>query len=432
MITQEDRLWSALDKTRGLAPFGFELFDLIASVGLLAKLQAEQFAEIYKSPKSVQSKLLADALVDLEAQIQKDLFAAVAVNQVPAELIQAVVYLVDEVEDFSQLGESLLRWAAESTGRKSGEFAISLSLADLIAAFFAAESPGTVYDGAAGLGRLAAHVPHKDLVLADINRSVWSLGTKLLLLQDIVANYQLRDSLVAKSTSVQADLVVMQPPWSVRLSPPQLKEVAKAPYIVTDKGQRLPTSAGDALWVQLALYNANDSGKVLLVLPPGYLFRGGYDAKCRAYLLEHDLVETVVALPDRLHANTAIPTVLLFLNKAKSKEQTGVVRFVDASHLGAMKKLQRVFSQEDIVEIVDLIKGHRPTSKHYEEVLLPNIHKNNNILNVRHYISEDEEIELPSLEEELVSLQRAQQNSQAANSRLDALLAHPLLKERQE
>ncbi len=431
MIKQEAQLWSALEKLRGLASFDIGLFDLIASVGLLAKSHPELFAEIYKSPKSVQSQLLADALADLETPESKGLFSAAPIKQLPAELVQAVVYLVAEVEDFAQLADSLLSWVAERGGKKSGEVATSLSLAELAAALFAKEPAGTVYDGAAGLARLATHVPHKGLELSEINRSVWSLGSKLLKLRDIQANYQLRDSLVAKAPSAKADLVVMQPPWSVRLQPQQLKELAKAPYIVADKGQKPPTSAGDALWVQVALFHANESGKVLLVLPPGFFFRGGYDAKFRAYLLEHDLVEVVVALPARLHANTSIPTVLLLLNKAKPKEQAGIVRFVDATHLGS-GKMQCVLSADEIASIVDLVQGKQSDSKHYKEVLLPDIYKNNNSLNVRHYTYEDEAIELPSLDEELASLDEVRQRFQAAQSRLDELLAHPLLKEQQE
>jgi type I restriction-modification system DNA methylase subunit len=211
MNKQEAQLWSALGKLRGLASFDIELFDLIASVGLLAKWQPEPFVEIYKSPKSVQSQLLAEVLADLETSESKGLFNAASIKLLPAELIQAVVYLVAEVEDFAQLSESLLKWISQTTGRRSGEFMISLSLAELAAALFAKEPAGTVYDGAAGLARLAANVPHKDLELSEINLSVWSLGAKLLKLNDIEANYQLRDSLVAKTPSVKADLVVMQP-----------------------------------------------------------------------------------------------------------------------------------------------------------------------------------------------------------------------------
>jgi hypothetical protein len=77
------------------------------------------------------------------------------------------------------------------------------------------------------------------------------------------------------------------------------------------------------------------------------------------------------------------------------------------------------------------VQGKQPDSKHYKEVLLPDIHKNNNSLNVHLYTYKDEVIELPSLEEELGRLAEAKQGFQAAQTRLDELLAHPLLKEQQ-
>ena len=422
MVKQEKKLWLAMDKLRGFASFDIELFDFIASVGLLAKQQPESFAEVYKCPKSKQRDLLISALADLAASETAELFNTIFIKQYSPELIQTVVYMVSEVDDFGQLAESLSQWISETGGKRNGEITTSPSLVKLFAALFANEAAGSVFDGAAGLANLAVGVSHKELRLAEINRSTWSLGVKLLKLKDVTASYQCHNSLVAKVPSQMADLVVMQPPWGLRLQPRELKDLAKAPYIAVDKGKKIPTSAGDALWIQLALFHANDSGKVLMALPPGFFFRGGYDAKCREYLLEHDLVEAVVALPERLNSFSSISTVLLLLNKAKPKEQEGIVRFVDATHMGS-GKTQRIFSADEITSIVDFVRGSLSVSKYAKEVLLPQIYKNDNNLNVRNYTYEEVVLEVPNLAEELAKLEKAKRTFQEAQSRLDELLS---------
>lgn len=423
MFQQDSKLRSEMEKVRGFAPFDIELYDLIASVGLLAKLQPELYAGVYKSPKSLQAEALADALGCIEVSDKEELFGAAYIRTLSSELIQKVVYMISEVEDFSQLAETLVRWIAETSGKQSGEAITSSSLVELISALVADEVAGTVYDGSAGLANLATGVQHKKLILSEVNRATWSLGSKLLLLKEIVADYQCHNSLVIKGPSLQADLVVMQPPWGLRLQSQQLKDVVKkAPFVVTEKGKKIPTSAGDALWVQLALFHANDSGKVLLALPPGFFFRGGYDAKCRAYLLEHDVVEAVIALPERLNSFSSISTVLLILNKAKSKKQEGIVRFVDASRMGSGKS-QCVFNADEIASIVDLVQGKLPESKNYKEVLLPEIYKNDNNLNVRHYTYEEEVLEVPSLSKELDRLEKAKKKAIEAQTKLEKLLS---------
>ena len=58
-----------------------------------------------------------------------------------------------------------------------------------------------------------------------------------------------------------------------------------------------------------------------IVLDQGALFRGGAEGKIRQSVLTADLVECVVALPEKLFYNTGAPGCLIFLNKSKAMER---------------------------------------------------------------------------------------------------------------
>ncbi|MCX6717155.1 MAG: class I SAM-dependent DNA methyltransferase [Candidatus Taylorbacteria bacterium] len=57
---------------------------------------------------------------------------------------------------------------------------------------------------------------------------------------------------------------------------------------------------------------------------------GSGESEIRRWILEKDLLETIVALPDQLFYNTGINTYLWFLTNRKSKERKGKVQLVDA------------------------------------------------------------------------------------------------------
>ena len=57
---------------------------------------------------------------------------------------------------------------------------------------------------------------------------------------------------------------------------------------------------------------------------------GSGESEIRRWILEKDLLETIVALPDQLFYNTGINTYLWFMTNRKSKEKKGKVQLIDA------------------------------------------------------------------------------------------------------
>ena len=57
---------------------------------------------------------------------------------------------------------------------------------------------------------------------------------------------------------------------------------------------------------------------------------GSGESEIRRWILEKDLLEAIVALPDQLFYNTGINTYLWFVTNRKSKERKGKVQLIDA------------------------------------------------------------------------------------------------------
>ncbi|MEV6256884.1 class I SAM-dependent DNA methyltransferase [Nocardia sp. NPDC051911] len=79
-------------------------------------------------------------------------------------------------------------------------------------------------------------------------------------------------------------------------------------------------------------------GRAGIVLNGSPLFNGGAGSgpsAIRGYMLENDLVEAIVALPNDMFYNTGIATYLWILSNAKPTDRKGVVQLIDATGLGS-------------------------------------------------------------------------------------------------
>ena len=109
-----------------------------------------------------------------------------------------------------------------------------------------------------------------------------------------------------------------------------------------DELDRFPPGAGfpgkssaDWGWVQHMHASLNDKGRAAVVLDTGAASRGSGNAgtnkekTVRQWFIDHDLIESVLYLPENLFYNTSAPGIILFLNKAKPKKQQGKIFLVN-------------------------------------------------------------------------------------------------------
>jgi type I restriction enzyme M protein len=107
-------------------------------------------------------------------------------------------------------------------------------------------------------------------------------------------------------------------------------------------------------------------GRVGVVLNGSPLFTGDAgsgESEIRRWILENDLLDAIIALPNDLFYNTGIATYIWILDNDKKKERKGQVQLIDATRMYAkMKKSlgnKRVFITEDqVTEIVGVYSGN--------------------------------------------------------------------------
>ena len=110
-----------------------------------------------------------------------------------------------------------------------------------------------------------------------------------------------------------------------------------------DELDRFPAGAGfpgkssaDWGWVQHMHASLNDTGRAAIVLDTGAASRGSGNAgtnkekTVRQWFVDHDIIESVLYLPENLFYNTTAPGIVLFLNRSKPKTRQGKVFLVNA------------------------------------------------------------------------------------------------------
>jgi type I restriction enzyme M protein len=136
-------------------------------------------------------------------------------------------------------------------------------------------------------------------------------------------------------------------------------------------GPGLPRISDGAMLFLLHLISkmrpaSEGGGRIGIVLNGSPLFTGDAgsgESEIRRWILENDLLDAIIALPNDLFYNTGIATYIWILDNDKRKDRKGKVQLIDATRMyGKMKKSlgnKRVFiSDEQISEIVRVYAGN--------------------------------------------------------------------------
>jgi type I restriction enzyme M protein len=274
-----------------------------------------------------------------------------------------------------------------------------------------------LYDGACGLGLTPIALQAEKTILRDINTATIGIASILAELAGINVDIKQSDSLVDNEASHGVDLVVSNPPLGVRV---QSQLVSGNEYLKDQFIQaKIPSSASESLWIQQALHQLNDQGKAYLLIIPGWLFRGGYDAELREKLVEKNLVESVTLLPAGTLLNSAVEMSILVLNKAKDSHD---IRIVDGRNFGTKKRGKLVLSDEETQHIVNLINGHDTESNLVKDVSIQEVRSNNYSLHCSEYFEHELNLAELNLDEELKELSALQNEYSITQAKLNHLL----------
>ena len=141
-----------------------------------------------------------------------------------------------------------------------------------------------------------------------------------------------------------------------------------------------------------------------VVVPHGVLFRASSEGKIRQQLIEENLLDTVIGLPEKLFFGTGIPAAILIFKKQKTDKN---VLFIDASREFKSGKNQNQLTAENIQKVIDTYKARETTDKYSYLASFDEIKENDFNLNIPRYVDtfeEEAEIDLETVRVERLEL----------------------------
>lgn len=274
------------------------------------------------------------------------------------------------------------QFAGKETGKDAGAFYTPRWVVKLLVEMLEPYK-GRVYDPAAGSGGMfvesskfvKAHGGKRTDISVygqEFTDATWKLAKMNLALRGIEADMGDRsaDSFTQDlHPDLRADFVIANPPFNVsNWWDAKLADDPRWKYGTPPEGN------ANFAWVQHFLYHLAPNGTAGFVLSNGSLSsRSGGEGEIRRKLVEADLVDCIVALPDKLFFNTGIPVSLWFLSKNRHgnghRERRGETLFVDARKLGSMvSRRLRELTETDIAKITDAYHAWRNHDGGYEDV----------------------------------------------------------------
>lgn len=294
------------------------------------------------------------------------------------DTINNINTLKDKQQDIvGRVYEYFLGKFAIAEGKGKGEFYTPKSIVNLIAEMIEPYK-GKIYDPCCGSGGMfvqsmkfieSHHGNKKDISiygqeainttykLAKMNLAIRGISANL---GDVAENTFMRD----QHKDLKADYVMANPPFNQKQwrADNELNDDPRwAGYEVP------PTGNANYAWILNIVSKLSENGVAGFVLANGALSGNGTEKAIRQKLIENNLVEAIVVLPQNMFYTTNISVTLWFLNKnkkARTIEQNGKIKkyrnrereilFMDLREIGIpFEKKYIQFSEDNIKQVTD-------------------------------------------------------------------------------
>jgi len=157
------------------------------------------------------------------------------------------------------------------------------------------------------------------------------------------------------------DYVIANPPWNQKNLYDE-DTLKKGEYWRERFIFGFPTrQSADWIWIQHMLASVKDGSKVVVVIDTGAVSRGSREKAIRQKILEKDLFEAVILLPEKLFYNTGAPGLIIVFNKNKPKERKNKILLINATKEFVAGKPQNSLGKENIKRIVEVYDKFKKT-----------------------------------------------------------------------
>ncbi len=276
--------------------------------------------------------------------------------------------------------EYFLGQFALAEGKQGGQYYTPKSIVTLIVEMLEPYN-GRVYDPAMGSGGffvstdrfIEAHSQEKSYNVStqkqkisvygqEANPTTWKLAAMNMVIRGIDFNFGKKNAdtfLDNQHPDLKADFIMANPPFNIKdWWHEKLATDSRWKYGTPPQGN------ANFAWLQHMVHHLSPKGSMALLLANGSMSSNtNNEGDIRRTLIEHDLIECMVALPGQLFTNTQIPACIWFLTKdkvnglrldIKKRYRAGEILFIDARNMGFMKdRVLRDFTDTDIQKIAN-------------------------------------------------------------------------------
>ncbi len=299
--------------------------------------------------------------------------------------------------------EFLIKNFASTSGKKAGEFYTPPEVSQLMALLVDPQEGDEICDPTCGSGSLLMKCSQlirqrsggKKYALfgQEAIGSTWALAKMNMFLHaednhriewgDTLRNPKLLDG---NSQLKLFDIVVANPPFS--LEKWGFENAEADPYKRFRRGVPPRTKADYAFILHMIETMKPGSGRMAVVVPHGVLFRGAAEGRIRKALIDENLLETVIGLPEKLFYGTGIPAAILVFRKNKKDDK---VLFIDASREYQDGKNQNQLRDTDLQKILAAAVDRKNQDKYAYLASVTEIAENDYNLNIPRYVDTFEE-----------------------------------------
>lgn len=316
--------------------------------------------------------------------------------------------------------EFLIKQFAADSGRTAGEFYTPPEVSELMAELVAPKEGDEICDPACGSGSLLMKCGRRIQIENNGSKkyalygqeaigSTWALAKMNMFLHgednhriewgDTIRNPKLLDG---EDRLKHFDIVVANPPFSLEKWGHATAEHDK--FGRFRRGLPPKTKGDYAFILHMVETMKPKTGRMAVVAPHGVLFRGSSESTIRQKLIEENLLDAVIGLPEKLFYGTGIPAAVLVLRKNKKDKD---VLFIDASREFVAGKNQNQLSDSSIATVVNTYVARKSVDNYAHLATQEELARNQYSLNIPRYVDtfkEEPEIDLVAVRAERETL----------------------------
>lgn len=349
--------------------------------------------------------------------------------------------------------EYMIGQFASMAGKKAGSFYTPAAVSEIMARLVAVQPRERVYDPTCGSGSLlikaAKHqntnevsifgqeVNGSSVAMAKMNMYIHEIRDAKIAWGDTLANPIFKDSdgNLLTFDAIVANMPFSKDKWASGFNPGgESSGKGKKEFKMEaslDKFHRFdwgvpPASKGDWAFLLHMIASMSVKGRIAAVAPHGVLFRGAAEGRIRQRVIEENLLDAVIGLPENLFYGTSIPACILVF---KANRQTKDILFIDASkkdengNLRYIKaKNQNELGQKHVDDIIRAYTERKDVDKFAHVASPEEIKANDYNLNIPRYVDTFEEEELIDIEEVQANIAKLKTEIADAEAKMDAYL----------